>query len=119
MRIPIYLNKFSIILCLLHSVPLIASLHFQLTRKLPSRTVGHSWELIYSTTIHGISLSTLYRNFNAYDTPVLIVVKDENQKVFGAFMSEQPKISEGFYGTGESMLYTFMTETSLKVNIIA
>jgi hypothetical protein len=86
-----------------------------LTRKLPSRTVGHSWELIYSTTIHGISLSTLYRNFHGYDTPVLIVVKDENQKVFGAFMSEVPKISEGFYGTGESMLYSFMTETSLKL----
>merc|ERR1719427_2369480 len=86
-----------------------------LTRKLPSRTVGHSWELIYSTTLHGISLSTLYRNFHGYDTPVLIVVKDENQKVFRAFMSEIPKISDGFYGTGESMLYTFMTETSLKL----
>lgn len=85
-----------------------------LTRKLPSRTVGHSWELIYSTTIHGISLSTLYRNFQCYDTPVLIVVKDENQKVFGAFMSESPRISEGFYGTGESMLFTFTSDTTLK-----
>lgn len=85
-----------------------------LTRKLPSRTVGHSWELIYSTTIHGISLATLYRNFQGYDTPVLIVVKDENQKVFGAFMSEAPKVSEGFYGTGESMLYSFLTDSTLK-----
>jgi len=85
-----------------------------LTRKLPSRTVGHSWELIYSTTIHGISLSTLYRNFIGYDTPVLIVVKDENQKVFGAFMSEVPRVSEGFYGTGESLLFSFTSDTTLK-----
>ena len=53
----------------------------QLSRKLPSRTVGHSWELVYSTVVHGITLSTLYRNFQGYDSPVLIVVKDEHQKV--------------------------------------
>ena len=53
----------------------------QLSRKLPSRTVGHSWELVYSTMIHGITLSTLYRNFQGYDSPVLIVVKDEHQRV--------------------------------------
>ncbi|WP_395239482.1 hypothetical protein, partial [Salmonella sp. s54412] len=28
----------------------------QLSQSLPSRTIGHSWHLIYSTSIHGISL---------------------------------------------------------------
>ena len=33
-------------------------------------------------------------------------------------MSEVPKVSEGFYGTGESMLYSFLTDTTLKVTNI-
>ena len=93
---------------------LLTSRHIQLlARKLPSRTVGHSWDLIYSTMIHGISLGTLYRNCAGCDSPVLIVVQDENKKVFGAFISEPPKVSDGFYGTGESMLFTFPSETRL------
>jgi len=87
----------------------------QLSRKLPSRTVGHSWELVYSTTLHGISLSTLYRNFTDYDNPSLIIAKDEHDRVFGAFMSEPPKLSDSFYGTGESLLFTFSKENKVKI----
>lgn len=84
-----------------------------LARRLPSRTVGHSWELVYSTHLHGISLSTLYRNFQDYDSPAVIIVKDETQKVFGAFLSEPPRVSDGFFGNGESMLFTFDEQNKL------
>ena len=38
-------------------------------------------ELVYSTNVHGISLKTLYRNFEDYDTTALLVVRDENDRV--------------------------------------
>ena len=51
---------------------------------LPSRAVSRDWYLIYSTFKHGISLKTLYRNmmmFENEDSPILLVVRDEQKKV--------------------------------------
>ncbi|XP_068706589.1 oxidation resistance protein 1-like isoform X1 [Montipora foliosa] len=79
----------------------------KLNRCLPSRTVGHCWVLVYSTFQHGFSLKTLYRKMEFYDTPVLLVVTDDAHQIFGALCSCPLKISEGFYGTGESFLYKF------------
>eukprot|EP00794_Sanderia_malayensis_P012124 gene12124-13376_t len=86
-----------------------------LSRELPSRTVGHRWNLVYSTAVHGISLKTLYRNTLHLDAPILLVVVDQEGRVFGAFISDPPKVSEGFYGTGESMLFTFEDDNRIKV----
>lgn len=86
-----------------------------LSRELPSRTVGHRWDLVYSTAVHGISLKTLYRNTLSLETPILLVVADQEGKTFGAFMSDAPRISEGFYGTGESMLFSLEDNKQVKV----
>ncbi|XP_029202730.2 nuclear receptor coactivator 7-like isoform X3 [Acropora millepora] len=83
----------------------------KLNRILPSRTVGHCWELVYSTFQHGFSLSTLYRKMEVYDSPVLLVVTDDAHQIFGALCSCPLKVSEGFYGTGESFLYKFDSDT--------
>ncbi len=48
---------------------------------MPSRSVGHRWNLIYSTAVHGISLKTLYRNALNLDTPILLVVADQEGRV--------------------------------------
>ena len=53
----------------------------QLNTKLPSRTIGHCWALVYSTFQHGFSLKTLYRKMEFYDTPVLLVVMDDAHQV--------------------------------------
>ena len=58
----------------------------QLVRKLPSITVGHMLELVYSTNVHGISLKTLYRNFEDYDCTALLIVRDENDRVIVVFI---------------------------------
>lgn len=78
-----------------------------LNSNLPSRTVGHCWVLVYSTFQHGFSLKTLYRKMEYYDTPVLLIVMDGAHHIFGALCSCPLKVSEGFYGTGESFLYRF------------
>ncbi|CAM4817426.1 unnamed protein product [Rotaria magnacalcarata] len=80
----------------------------QILIELPARVHGLNWFMIFSTEVHGFSLNQLYRRCGEvdHDLPALIIVKDVEQNIFGAFTSHQLMISEGFYGTGESFLFT-------------
>ena len=49
-------------------------LSFQLASHVPSST----WVLAYSTFLHGTSLKTLYYRLREVETPVMLVVKDDN-----------------------------------------
>ncbi|XP_023985591.1 oxidation resistance protein 1 isoform X2 [Physeter macrocephalus] len=82
----------------------------KLTKHLPPRTIGYPWTLVYGTGKHGTSLKTLYRTMTGLDTPVLLVIKDSDGQVFGALASEPFKVSDGFYGTGETFVFTFCPE---------
>uniref|UniRef100_A0A3B4F278 Oxidation resistance protein 1 n=1 Tax=Pundamilia nyererei TaxID=303518 RepID=A0A3B4F278_9CICH len=82
----------------------------KLARNLPPRTIGYPWTLVFGTAKHGMSIKTLYRSMQAQDTPVLLVIKDSDGQVFGALASEPFKVSDGFYGTGETFLFTFNPE---------
>uniref|UniRef100_A0A6Q2Y6X5 Oxidation resistance protein 1 n=1 Tax=Esox lucius TaxID=8010 RepID=A0A6Q2Y6X5_ESOLU len=82
----------------------------KLAKHLPPRTIGYPWTLAYGTTKHGMSIKSLYRAMQGQDTPVLLVIRDSDGGVFGALASEPFKISEGFYGTGETFLFTFCPE---------
>ncbi|XP_068094010.1 oxidation resistance protein 1 isoform X2 [Hyperolius riggenbachi] len=82
----------------------------KLSKHLPPRTIGYPWTLAYSTAKHGMSLKTLYRTMLGLDTPVLMVVKDSDAQIFGALASEPFKVSDCFYGTGETFLFTFCPE---------
>ncbi|CAL8287195.1 unnamed protein product [Lota lota] len=77
----------------------------ELCTELPPRTIGHAWQLTYSTSCHGFSLQSLYRRLRASDSPVLIVIKDALDQVFGSFLSHPLRPSETFYGTGETFLF--------------
>ncbi|XP_056900444.1 oxidation resistance protein 1a isoform X2 [Takifugu flavidus] len=82
----------------------------KLAKNLPPRTIGYPWTLAFSTSKHGMSIKTLYRAMQSQDTPVLMVIKDSDGQVFGALASEPFKVSDGFYGTGETFLFTFNPE---------
>ncbi|XP_051577647.1 oxidation resistance protein 1-like isoform X2 [Myxocyprinus asiaticus] len=82
----------------------------KLAKHLPPRTIGYPWTLAFSTSKHGMSIKTLYRAMQAQDSPVLLVIKDSDGQIFGALASEPFKVSEGFYGTGETFLFTFYPE---------
>ncbi|XP_048387197.1 nuclear receptor coactivator 7-like isoform X3 [Stegostoma tigrinum] len=87
---------------------LLESFHIeQLSQHLPARTQGYAWRLTYSTAVHGTSLRTLYRSLAVIDTPVLLVVKDMDNQIFGALASHPFRISDHCFGTGETFLYTF------------
>ncbi|MEJ1288365.1 oxidation resistance 1 [Cricetulus griseus] len=87
-----------------------AGREWELTKHLPPRTIGYPWTLVYGTGKHGTSLKTLYRTMTGLDTPVLMVIKDSDGQVFGALASEPFKVSDGFYGTGETFVFTFCPE---------
>lgn len=82
----------------------------KLACRLPARVQGYPWRLAYSTVRHGTSLKTLYRNLTDVDSPVLLVIKDLDHQVFGAFSTHPFRVSEHFYGTGETFLYSFCPE---------
>ncbi|XP_041703056.1 nuclear receptor coactivator 7 isoform X2 [Coregonus clupeaformis] len=84
------------------------SLVRELSAELPPRTVGHTWQLAYSTSRHGSSLKSLYRRLNGSDSPVLMVIKDSLNQVFGSYLSHPLRPSETFYGTGETFLYMLL-----------
>ncbi|XP_017265540.1 nuclear receptor coactivator 7-like isoform X2 [Kryptolebias marmoratus] len=79
----------------------------KLAAHMPARTQGYPWNLVYSTSIHGSSLKTLYRNMAGLDSPVLLVIKDMHKQVFGAFSSDPFRVSKYCYGTGETFLFSF------------
>ncbi|XP_067840684.1 nuclear receptor coactivator 7-like isoform X2 [Heptranchias perlo] len=87
---------------------LLENFHIEkLTQHLPARTQGYAWRLMYSTAVHGTSLRTLYRSLAVVDTPVLLVVKDMDNQIFGALASHPFRLSDHCFGTGETFLYTF------------
>jgi hypothetical protein len=74
---------------------------------LPARAEGSVWTLVYSSSLHGFSLRTLYRQTSGIDSPVLLVIKDATGQIFGTMQSSPIKKSDLFYGTGESYLFSF------------
>ncbi|KAG1948552.1 oxidation resistance protein [Pimephales promelas] len=79
----------------------------KLAKHLPPRTIGYPWSLAFSTSKHGMSIKSLYRTMQSQDSPVLMVIKDSDGQLFGALASEPFKVSDGFYGTGETFVFSF------------
>lgn len=75
---------------------------------LPARLrIASQWTLLYSLDAHGISLNTLYNKVDAgmanrgMAAGLLLIVKDNEGGVFGAFINEKLRRTEGYYGSGE------------------
>ncbi|XP_068904187.1 oxidation resistance protein 1 isoform X6 [Tenebrio molitor] len=81
-----------------------------LCRHLPARAEGYSWTLVFSTSQHGFSLNSMYRKMFKLESPILLVIEDTDNNVFGALTSCALQVSEHFYGTGESLLFRFSPE---------
>jgi len=71
------------------------------------------WVLRYSTARHGISLNTLYQKVEKAG-PLLVAIRDTENNIFGAYVSEPFHVAKGFYGTRECFLWKYL-KGSLKM----
>ena len=80
----------------------------------PRLQLVDSWRLAYSLEADGASLATLYArcermNVSSQRAGYVIVVRDSssfgNGSVFGAYLTDAPKPSPHYYGTGECFLW--------------
>jgi len=93
-----------------HSELLTQQRMYCLLEHLPGRAMSSAWQLIFSTSLHGFSVSTMFRNMIPFkDKPVLLIIECTKGSVFGAILSHglhTDKLTT-YYGTGETFLYTF------------
>ncbi|XP_039555501.1 TLD domain-containing protein 2 isoform X2 [Passer montanus] len=82
----------------------------ELSPQLPPRLTQQPWHLLYSTGRDGFSLRTLYRSGARPDSPALLLIRDTEAQAFGAFSASAIRSSSGFYGTGETFLFSFCPE---------
>ena len=83
----------------------------RLSDSLPPRIIGTGWRLVFTTSLHGFSLASLYRKCQQVeDSPTLICIEDTKENMFGALLTCPIKLHDHFYGTGESFLFTCRPE---------
>ncbi|XP_019065461.1 TLD domain-containing protein 2 isoform X2 [Fukomys damarensis] len=89
----------------------------QLSLHLPPRVTSHPWSLAFGTSRDGFSLRRLYRQMEGCSGPVLLVLRDQEGQMFGAFCSSSLRLSKGFYGTGETFLFSFSPQLKVMLTL--
>jgi len=72
------------------------------------------WKLLFTISHDGVSYQTFYNNLKNRDNTVLLI-KDLEGGIFGAYCTEEWKIRRHFYGTGESFVFKFDEEEDIRV----
>ncbi|KII69589.1 Oxidation resistance protein 1 [Thelohanellus kitauei] len=80
-----------------------------------TKILTHPAKLGYSNDKHGTSMRTMYRNMTKFnDSPCILVVQDDQHQIFGAILSELPKVSNAYYGDGYCSLFKKIDEKDVK-----
>ncbi|KAK3391592.1 hypothetical protein B0T20DRAFT_83486 [Sordaria brevicollis] len=83
----------------------------------PTRlSIVDEWNLIYSLDQDGASLATLYDKCAKYSgrrVGFVLVVKDAEGGIFGAYLSDHPHPAPHYFGTGECFLWRASVMASL------
>jgi hypothetical protein len=53
----------------------------RLVRHLPARAEGYPWTLVFSTSLHGFSLNSMFRKMAKVESPILLVCQDTENNV--------------------------------------
>jgi len=88
----------------------------------PRLQLYEDWNLIYSLEQDGVSLGTLYKkcdDLRGLRNGFVLVVRDGEGNLFGAYLTEAPHPSPHYYGTGECFLWraSILPSTPLLQNL--
>lgn len=78
--------------------------------------IEDEWNLVYSLDQDGASLGTLYEKCSTYEgtrSSFVLVVKDNEGGLFGAYLSDPPHPSAHYFGNGECFLWRASVLTTL------
>lgn len=78
--------------------------------------IEDEWNLVYSLDQDGASLGTLYKKCSTYEgtrSSFVLVVKDNEGGLFGAYLSDPPHPSAHYFGNGECFLWRASVLTTL------
>ena len=71
----------------------------------PIQQESMQWEVVHSIDIHGTSLSGLVEKLQCCQNPLILAIRNEDNEIFGAYLSESLKFQSGFYGNGTCFLF--------------
>jgi len=83
--------------------------------ELPDRIISVKPTLAYSSNEHGVSLTTFFNRVDKYE-PSIIVIRNSQMEVFGAYCStswsqrnqkDDKGLRQRYFGTGETFLFKF------------
>lgn len=80
---------------------------------LPLSTRFCPWYLAYRINTHGVSLQTFYRQL-ADQGPSIVLIRDSNNNIFGAFATHSWEPCGRYFGSGECFVFRF-NERELEV----
>ena len=86
----------------------------ELHSRLPNYHQYSNLYRIFSISVDGSNLKTLYNKCEGINNSVLII-RDEEGNVFGAYASEEFTPTSKFSGTGECFLFTFFKENKIHI----
>ena len=86
----------------------------ELHSKLPYYHQYTNLKRVFSISVDGCALRSFYNKCENVNNSI-IVVKDDEGNVFGAYASEAFKPQFTFYGTGECFLFTFYKDNRIQI----
>ena len=86
----------------------------ELHSKLPDYHQYTNLRRVFSISVDGCALRSLYDKCEGVNNSIL-VVKDEDGNTFGGYASEAWKPKFTFYGTGECFLFSYMKENRIYI----
>lgn len=78
----------------------------QFRKQLPKYYRNSNWTCLFQTRIHGYSLSTLFSKTNK-KSPLILFIKTTRNEVLGAFIYNELKIADKYYGNYETFVFHF------------
>ena len=81
---------------------------------LPGAIRLSKWSLLYTPSKNGYSHLTFFDKLDG-NVETLLVIKDTRGYVFGAFMTEEWRMTSSFYGDGYSFVFTFRDGDDLEL----